>query len=127
MSGQSDRGTLTGTITDPTGAVVPGAKISLTHQRTGAISTVTTNQDGQYTRPNLPIGTYQLSVEAAGFKKTVREGIGLGVTEVLRVDVALELGSAGESVQVTAEIPRLKRIVLRSEPASQRRPSRPCR
>src|SRR6266540_3461030 len=95
---QLDRGTLTGTITDPTGAVVPNVKITFVNQGTGATSTTVTNEAGQYSRPNLPIGTYQLTGEAPGFKKTLRSGITLGVTEVLRVDVQLELGSTGESV-----------------------------
>ena len=108
LHAQLDRGTLTGTITDPTGAVVPAAKITFVHAGTQATSTVATNEAGQYSRPNLPIGEYQISVEAAGFKTTIRSGITLGVTEVLRVDVQLELGSTGESVQVTADVPRLQ-------------------
>lgn len=105
---QLDRGTLTGTVTDPTGAVVPNVKITFTNQGTGAISTTETNEAGQYSRPNLPIGTYQLTAEAPGFKKTVRAGVTLGVTEVLRVDIQLELGSTGESVEVTTELTRLE-------------------
>ncbi|MEJ7606094.1 MAG: carboxypeptidase-like regulatory domain-containing protein [Bryobacteraceae bacterium] len=108
LSAQLDRGTLTGTVTDPTGAVVPGAKISLTHLGTQATSTAVVSEDGLYSRPNLPIGDYQVAVDAPGFKRTVRTGINLGVAEVLRVDMQLEIGSAGESVQVTAELPRLQ-------------------
>ena len=105
---QLDRGTLTGTVTDPTGAVIPSAKLTLVHQGTQATTTSVTNENGQYVRPNLPIGTYEITAEAPGFKKTVRSGITLGVTEVLRVDIQLEIGSTGESVQVTADVPRLQ-------------------
>ncbi|MBC7926325.1 MAG: TonB-dependent receptor [Bryobacteraceae bacterium] len=105
---QLDRGTLTGTVTDPAGAVVPGAKITLTHLGTQAASTAVASEEGLYSRPNLPIGDYELTVEAPGFKRSVRMGINLGVAEVLRVDVQLEIGSTGESVQVTAELPRLQ-------------------
>jgi hypothetical protein len=105
---QLDRGTLTGTVTDPAGAVVPQATVTMVHLGTQAASSAVTNQDGQYSRPNLPIGDYRITVEAPGFKRTVREGIKLGVTEVLRVDVQLEIGSAAESVQVTAEVPKLQ-------------------
>ena len=105
---QLDRGTVTGTVTDSTGGVVPQVMLRFTHSGTGAVYETRTNEVGQYSRPNLPIGEYQLTVEAAGFKKTVRSGITLGISEVLRVDVSLEIGSTGESVTVTAELPRLQ-------------------
>ncbi len=105
---QLDRGTLTGTVTDPTGAVVPAVTITFVHEGTGATSSTSTNQEGQYSRPGLPIGSYRLSAEAAGFKKTIRSGVTLGITEVLRVDVVLELGSTGESIQVTDQVARLQ-------------------
>lgn len=105
---QLDRGTITGTVTDPTGAVVPNARITLIHEGTQASTASATNEAGQYSRPNLTIGQYQVTVEAQGFKKTVRSGITLGVSEVLRIDFVLELGSTGESVQVTADVPRLQ-------------------
>ncbi|HYO80210.1 MAG TPA: carboxypeptidase regulatory-like domain-containing protein [Bryobacteraceae bacterium] len=108
MHAQLDRGTITGTVTDPAGAVVPAATITLTHTGTQGVSTATSNENGQFSRPNLPIGQYRMTVEAAGFKRSVREDVELGVTQVLRLDVQLEIGSATESVQVTAEVPRLQ-------------------
>ncbi len=106
--GQLDRGAITGTVTDPTGGAVPSVKITITHVGTGSRLETVTNAEGQYNRPNLPIGDYQVSFEAPGFRRAVRSGITLGVTEVLRLDMQLEVGSTSESVEVTADLPRIQ-------------------
>jgi hypothetical protein len=105
---QLNRGSITGVLTDPTGAVIPGAKISIKNMATGAVYEIESNAAGQYTMPNLPTGPYQITFEAPSFKKLVRDGVTLSATEVLRVDATLEVGSVSESVQVTAEVPRLQ-------------------
>src|SRR5262245_60836077 len=101
---QLDRGTITGMVTDPTGAVIPKVKITLLNTATGASYETLSSEEGAYTAPNLPIGSYQLTFEAASFRKLVRGGVNLGVTEVLRIDAKLEVGSLDESVQVNAEV-----------------------
>jgi len=106
--GQLDRGSITGVVTDPTGALVPSARIIIQNTATGAKYETVSNAAGQYTMPNLPAGIYQLTFEAPGFKKLVRAGVELGITSVLRVDAALSLGEVSESVEVTAEITRLQ-------------------
>jgi hypothetical protein len=104
---QLDRGTITGTVTDPSGAAIPSAKLNILHVGSGARFEVQTNAEGQYSRPNLPIGNYELSVEAQGFRSYVRKGLTLGVTEVLRLDVRLDIGAVADAVEVTADVPKL--------------------
>ncbi len=105
---QGDRGTITGTITDRTGAVVPNASIELTNQQTQAKSDVGTSSTGNYTLANVPVGTYEFAVSAMGFKKYVRPGIIVQVGETIRVDATLEVGATSDTVTITAEAPLLK-------------------
>ncbi|MEO8594326.1 MAG: TonB-dependent receptor [Candidatus Solibacter sp.] len=100
---QVNRGTLTGVITDPSGAVVPGVKVTATHVETGTSSQTTSSEGGSYTIPALQIGIYRLEFEAASFKKVIRNGVELAAGATLRQDVSLDIGSVGESVQVTAQ------------------------
>src|SRR5579871_4045665 len=103
---QSDRGTITGTITDPGGAVISGAAIEAKNVATGAVYPVATSATGNYTIAQLPVGNYELSVTVMGFKKFVRTG--LEVDGTLRIDAALEVGAATESVTVTEAAAQLK-------------------
>src|SRR5215472_7621547 len=97
--------TLNGTVTDPTSAAVPNAKVTVTSPQTGLSRTTTTNDSGLYSFPQLPAGTYDLTVEANGFKLTKRTGASLTVGAVATVDVPLEVGATQETVSVTAEVP----------------------
>ena len=106
--GQSDRGTITGTIADPAGAVVPNAPIEAKNTATGAGFQAASSDTGNYTLPQLPVGTYEISVAVAGFKKYVRQNITVGTAQTVRVDIALEVGSAAESVTVTEQSSLLK-------------------
>jgi hypothetical protein len=105
---QTDRGTITGTITDSTGAVVPSAAIETKNTATGAAYATTATATGNYTFPSLPAGTYELTVTAPGFTRYVQRGIGVQVVQVLRVDVVLQVGSAADSVTVTADAQLLR-------------------
>ena len=105
---QSDRGTITGTVTDPANAVVSGAAIQAKNQGTGALYEVASTATGNYTLAELPVGTYELSVTTPGFKKSVREGLTVQVAQTLRIDVVLEVGNASEAITVTEEAPLLK-------------------
>lgn len=111
---QSDRGTITGTVIDPASAVVPGAKISARNVDNGSVFEATTTDTGDYTLTSLPAGKYTVSVEAAGFKKLTRENIQVEVAQTTRVDLAVQVGAASETVTVTAEAP-----LLRTENAEQ--------
>src|ERR1022692_2633115 len=99
---QGDRGVITGTVTDPGGAVVPGAQITATQGSTNASYKVKTSTTGDYTVPGLPVGTYQLKVEVPGFKSHVTDRIMVGPGEEIRVDVKLDIGTAQQTVEVSA-------------------------
>ena len=105
---QLNRGSLTGMVLDPTGAVVPGVKIAVKNTATNATYETESSAAGQYTMPNLPAVPYQITFSAPGLKQLVRGGITLGATEVLRVDAALEVGAVTDKIEITAEVPRLQ-------------------
>src|SRR5580700_8357265 len=98
--------TILGTVTDASGAAVPNAKVTVTNISTGAIYPATTGSDGGYLVPLLPItGNYTVTVEAHGFEKFLQTGIVLELNQNARVDAALRIGAASETVQVTGEAP----------------------
>ena len=105
---QSDRGTITGTVSDPAGAVIAAAAIEARNVATGAVYPAATSTTGNYTIGQLPVGTYDLTVAVAGFKKFVRTGLTVEVAGTLRVDATMEVGSATESVTVTEAATLLK-------------------
>ncbi len=108
MFAQGDRGTITGTIIDPGGAVVPNAPIVVKNSETGATYQIASTTTGNYTLPGLPAGTYELNVTVSGFKTYTRTGLTIAVAATVRIDVALELGNATESVTVSDAAPLLK-------------------
>ncbi len=99
---QISRGTITGIITDPTGAVVAGARVVATEEATGANSSAVSNKSGEYTIPFLAPGTYRVTVSNAGFKSYVRDGVIVGANERVSVDTQLQLGQQSETVTVEA-------------------------
>ncbi len=99
---QSFNATISGTVTDPTGAVVPNVELRLTAVATGAVAKFTTGPDGLYSFPNLQQGVYELKVSAKGFREYLQKGIAVNLNESVRVDVKLELGTAVQTVEVTA-------------------------
>ena len=105
---QTDRGTITGAILDPAGAVVPGATIEAKNGATGETYTVGSTATGNYTMANLPAGSYELTVTAMGFKKYVRPVVTVQVAETIRQDATLEVGAVSDTVTVTGEAPLLK-------------------
>src|SRR5438876_2679449 len=98
--GQSDRGTVTGTVSDATGAVIPGANVVATNTETSTKYETVSTETGNFTLTQLPPGVYQMSVELPGFKRYVRQGITVLVAQILRIDVALEVGAATDEVTV---------------------------
>ena len=104
----SSTATLTGFVTDPTGAAVIAAKITARNTESRFTSVGQTNETGRYSIPFLNPGPYELRVEAAGFRTYVQTGIELRAAESLRIDVTLELGAVNDSVQVTATSPLLE-------------------
>ncbi len=101
--GQLDRGTITGTVTDASGAVVPGTKITIRNSATNSTYQTVTTGAGDYTAVNLPSGTYQLSFESSGLKKLVRSNVVVAVSETIRVDASLQVGESKDTVTITAD------------------------
>src|SRR5580700_4833577 len=104
---QSDRGTITGTVADPAGAVVASAAIEVRNVQTGAIYQVGSSATGNYV-VQVPTGNYEMSVSVPGFKRYIRQKMAVPVEQTLRIDVILEIGSNSESVTVTEAAPLLK-------------------
>src|SRR5579859_546128 len=104
---QESTARLLGTVTDPTGAVVPHANIVAKNAATDLVSKTQSNESGEYSIPLLPIGQYTITGEAAGFKTSTITGLTLQVNQEARVDIRLTVGSATESIQVEAASPVL--------------------
>jgi len=96
---QVNRATISGTITDSSGAAIPGVTVTITDE-SGLTVTAQTNTAGHYTVPSLPVGTYDAKFELAGFKTVVRQKLTLQVSQTLRLDAALEVGQLTETVSV---------------------------
>jgi hypothetical protein len=108
-SAQVAGGNLSGTISDPSGRLVPQALVAIQNVATGITTTVTTNSDGYYTAANLLPGDYQITVSAKGFATEVRKGISLTVGAQQVIDLALQVGSAAHTVvEVTTEAPAVQ-------------------
>src|SRR5918993_1556591 len=104
-SAQTFKATLVGQVTDANGAVVPGATVTVTDQGTGRTQTVTTNDEGVYTIPQLQPGRYDLKIEAASFRPVVQKDLVLETDKTQRVNVQLEAGSVDETITVVADAP----------------------
>lgn len=96
-------GTLLGTVTDPSGAVVPGAKVAITEQNTGVSRTTETTAAGYYAFSDLAPGVYTVNIQQPGFKKGVRQNVDVLVNTTVRVDMQLQTGDVTEVIEVTAE------------------------
>ena len=101
---QLNTGSITGIVTDPSGAFVPGAKVTVRNMATNVTRETVTSGAGAYTVSNLVVGTYEVAFQAPAFKKLVRTGLALDVTQVVRVDAAMEVGAVTESVEVTGQL-----------------------
>jgi hypothetical protein len=105
---QSDRGTITGSVSDQGGAVIPNAAIELKNINTGAVYQAQSSSTGNYTFGQLPVGQYQMSSSMQGFKQYLRTGITVLVAQTLRIDISLEVGSISETVTVNADAALLR-------------------
>lgn len=104
---QDTRGAISGTVTDTQKAVIAGAAVLVANTGTGTSTRLTTNSSGYYEAPLLLAGEYRITVENAGFKKSVRNGVTVGIGDRLQVDIVLEVGASAESITVTSEAPML--------------------
>ncbi len=102
---QATFGTITGTVTDSTGAVVPNTEVTVVNDGTNLARTIVTGNDGNYSAPNLNSGNYRVQAKAAGFKSYVVRGIGLEGLRTVRVDIRLEIGEVGTEVTIQGSAP----------------------
>jgi hypothetical protein len=109
---QADRGTITGTVTDPSGAIVAGARVSVEHAETHNVLATVTSSTGNFTLPQLPVGMWDVTVEAPGFKRFRSLRNTIQVAQTVRVDAILELGANTETIAVQAEA-----VAIRTESA----------
>lgn len=100
--------TITGRVTDSTGAVIPAVQVTVVHPATNFTYNAVTNVEGIFRVPSLQPGFYRLTFEAEGFKKGIRENVELRTGDTLAVDMSLEVGSLTESIEVTGETPLLE-------------------
>ena len=103
VHGQAVTGSLVGTVTDSSGGTVANAKVTITEVNTGISRTMQTNESGNYTFPSLEPGVYRVSIEQAGFRTAVKDGVNLLVNTTIRADLSLQPGAVNETVTVTAE------------------------
>ncbi len=104
-AGQTTFGSITGAVTDPTGAVIPGAGVSVINDGTGIERKFTTSAGGVFNVPNLDVGRYRVSVTAPGFARYERTGLILSSNQVVNVDVRLELATTTTMTEVSAAAP----------------------
>jgi hypothetical protein len=102
---QVDRGTMNGTVTDSTGAVIAGVEVTTTNLDNGLNAVVTTSANGLYTILNLPAGRYSLTFQKTGFHELERKGVTLSVLQVAEINAVLQVGQASESISVTDDSP----------------------
>lgn len=100
---QQGRGSISGTVSDPQGAAIPGVEVKITNTGTNAVFATVTNESGYFTAPALQIGSYSVSVEKEGFKRIQRSGIGLQVDQRVSLSLQLEVGAIADSVDVIAD------------------------
>ncbi len=105
---QSDTSSISGTVTDPSGAVVPNAKVTARNEATGQSRTVTSNNVGAYTLTNIPSGSYTVTVESQGFQTAVQQGMHVDPSIGAQVNVALKSGNTSTTVTVQANANRLQ-------------------
>jgi Carboxypeptidase regulatory-like domain/TonB-dependent Receptor Plug Domain len=103
LAAQTFRGTILGTVTDATGAVVSGAKVTVRNTATGLERTTDASADGSYSIPELPIGTYNVTISQAGFQTFVTNGVTVDVATERRVDAVLKPGEVSTRVEVSAD------------------------
>jgi len=105
---QTNTGSLSGTVTDPNGLVIAGAKVVATHTDSGRTYETVTSDAGLYTLPSLEVGAYTVAVEQGGFKKLTRSGLVIALSTRSVIDLKLEIGEVSQSIEVTSESPALQ-------------------
>ncbi|NDD64392.1 MAG: carboxypeptidase regulatory-like domain-containing protein, partial [Acidobacteria bacterium] len=101
-------GALIGRVADAAGAILPGAKVTVTNKATGQARETATDESGAFAFRDLQVGTYDIQIAQSGFKSYTKSGVTVGLNSTVREDVQLEVGAAAESVTITAAAPILQ-------------------
>jgi hypothetical protein len=104
---QTERGNITGMVSDPTSAVIAGATVTATNRATNTTATAVSTAAGEYNLPNLAPGEYRVEVSAPGFKRYLRERVTLTAAGTVRIDAQLEVGQVSESIEVSAAVSQI--------------------
>jgi len=102
---QGTGGRILGRVSDPSGAVLAGVKVTLTNEATGVSNEATTNSNGDYGFPQVPVGTYRMDFDLTGFKKNLQRAVNVDLNQVVTVNSVLQIGATKETVEVTSEAP----------------------
>ncbi|MGH9629295.1 MAG: carboxypeptidase-like regulatory domain-containing protein, partial [Bryobacteraceae bacterium] len=105
---QSDRGTITGRVTDATAAAIPNASVVALNQATGVKYSTTANESGNFSILQLPVGQYEIAVEAPGFRRLLRKDVAVSVAQTLTLNVTLEVGQVEQVLEVVSEAPLIE-------------------
>jgi len=108
LFGQAVYGSISGGVTDASGAAVPNARVTITDTGRGVTYSTITNESGNYTQGHLTAGVYDVRVEASGFSAFVQKNVQVEVDKVMQANARLEVGTVGETVSVNADAPVLK-------------------
>ena len=108
LAAQTNTGVIRGTVTDPSGAVIAGAKITAVNAGTGLQYSAVSTEAGLFSIPDVPAGSYSVTVEHSGFRRAVRQGITIATGETLALNTALEIGAVSEAVTVAAQAPQVE-------------------
>src|SRR3954447_18817217 len=100
---QTDRGTISGTVTDSSAALIPNAKVTVTHKSTNVAHPTVTNETGAYVAPSLPPGDYSIRVEKEGFRTALVTEVTVNAGSSVRADIAMEIGATQQTVEISAE------------------------
>ena len=105
LCAQGTGGRILGRVADASGAVLAGVKVTLTNEATGVSNETTTNANGDYGFPQVPVGKYRLEFDLAGFKTSVQRGVNVDLNQIVSVNSVLQIGTTKETVEVTSEAP----------------------
>src|SRR5437763_10684161 len=107
VSGQANFGSIIGTVSDPAGAVIANATVTITSIERGGVTTTTTNESGNYNQTHLDIGTYKVEFKAAGFAPQVIQDVQVRIDSATKIDAQLTVGQATQEISVTSAAPPL--------------------
>ncbi len=105
VSAQGTGGRILGRVADSSGAVLANVKVTLTNEATGVTTETTTNGNGEYGFPQVPVGMYRMDFDLNGFKKSLQRGVNVDLNQVVTVNSVMQIGGTKETVEVTSEAP----------------------